>query len=150
MSDATHAQGRMSEPEEPHDVTRPTPHHHVNYLLIFGLLVALTVLTVLVALHRFESEAINLLLALAVACVKASLVALFFMHLKFEGKLIYSIFIVPLLLCVLLTVALIPDVLMNHPGDHTSSLKTFNDAKHLFMSAVGGEEANGSGGAQHH
>jgi hypothetical protein len=100
-------------------------------------------------LHRFESEAINLLLALLVACVKASLVALFFMHLKFEGKLIYTIFIVPLMLCVLLTVALVPDVLMNHPGDHTSSLKTFNEAKHLFMSAVGGEEANGSGGAHH-
>jgi cytochrome c oxidase subunit 4 len=118
----------MSEPEEPHGTTRAVPHHHVNYLLIFSLLVALTILTVLVALHRFESEAINLLLALLVACVKASLVALFFMHLKFEGKLIYTIFIVPLMLCVLLIVALIPDVLMNHPSDHTSSLKTFNDA----------------------
>ena len=149
MSDVTQPHGRISEPEEPHGVTEPTPHHHVNYLLIFGLLVVLTILTVLVALHRFESEAINLLLALAVACVKASLVALFFMHLKFEGKLIYTIFIVPLMLCVLLTVALIPDVLMTHPGDHTSSLKTFNDAKHLFMSAVGGEEANGSGEAHH-
>ena len=146
MSDVTQTHGRMSEPEEPHGVTEPTPHHHVNYFLIFGLLVVLTILTVLVAFHRFESEFVNLLLALAVASIKATLVALFFMHLKFEGKLIYTIFIVPLMLCVLLTVALIPDVLMTHPGDNTSSLKTFNDAKHLFMSAVGGEDAHGGGG----
>ena len=141
------AAGRMSEPEEPHGVTEPTPHHYVNYYAIFLALVVLTIVTVAVAFHRFESEAINLLVALLVATTKASLVALFFMHLKFEGKLIYMIFIVPLLLCVLLTVALIPDVLMTHPGDNTSSLKVFNDAKHLFMGAVGGEEAHGGGAA---
>ena len=45
------------------------------------------------------------------AVAAASLVALFFMHLKFEGKLIYVIFCVPLVLCVLLICALIPDVL---------------------------------------
>jgi cytochrome c oxidase subunit 4 len=150
MTEHSPAAGRMQEPEEPHGVTEPVPHHQVNYYLIFTLLVALTILTVLVAFHRFQSEAVNLMLALLVAAIKASLVALFFMHLKFEGKLIYTIFIVPLLLCVLLTVALIPDVLLNHPGDKTSSLKTFNDASHLFMSAVGGEEANGEHGVGGH
>ncbi len=150
MSETTEAHGRMSEPEEPHGTTVPAPHHHVNYFLIFAVLVALTILTVLVAFHRFQSEAINLLLALAIASAKALCVALFFMHLKFEGKLIYTIFIVPLLLCVLLTVALIPDVLLNHPGDNTSSLKTFNDASHLFMSAVGGEDASGEHGVGGH
>ena len=142
----TDTHDRMQEPEEPHGTTVPTPHHHVNYYLIFTVLVVLTILTVLVAFHRFQSEAINLLLALVIASAKALCVALFFMHLKFEGKLIYTIFIVPLLLCVLLTVALIPDVLLNHPGDHTSSLKTFNDASHLYMGAVGGEDANGEHG----
>ena len=151
MSDATNPPvSRITEPEEPHGVTEPTPHHYVNYYLIFALLVALTILTVLVAFHRFESEVVNLLLALLVAAIKASLVALFFMHLKFEGKLIYTIFIVPLMLCVLLTVALIPDVLLTHPSDHTSSLKTFNDASHLFMSAVGGEDASGEHGVGGH
>src|SRR3954471_14122052 len=138
------------EPEEPYGVSVPMPHHTVNYYAIFGALVVLTIVTVLVAFHRFHSEAINLLLAMIVAVSKATLVALFFMHLKFEGKLIYTIFIVPLMLCVLLTVALIPDVLLNHPSDHTSSLKTFNDASHLFMSAVGGEEANGEHGVGGH
>ena len=140
------AAGRMNEPEEPHGTTVPTPHHHVNYYAIFVTLVALTIVTVAVAFHRFESELVNLLLALLIASIKAMCVALFFMHLKFEGKLIYLIFIVPLLLCVLLTVALIPDVLLTHPDDKTSSLKTFNDAKVLYNEDGA---AHGTGGGGH-
>jgi len=100
----------MNEPEEPHGVSTPMPHHTVNYYYIFFALVILTIVTVLVAFHRFHSEVVNLLLALLVATVKATLVAMFFMHLKFEGKLIYLILIVPLLLCILLVCALIPDI----------------------------------------
>jgi cytochrome c oxidase subunit IV len=37
-------------------------------------------------------------------------VALFFMHLKFEGKLIFLILLVPVLLCIILVIALIPDI----------------------------------------
>jgi cytochrome c oxidase subunit 4 len=140
------AAGRMSEPEEPHGVTEPMPHHHVNYYAIFLTLVVLTIVTVAVAFYRFESEVVNLLLALLIASIKAMCVALFFMHLKFEGKLIYMIFIVPLLLCVLLTVALIPDVLLTHPDDKTSSLKTFNDAKVLYNEDGA---AHGTGGGGH-
>jgi cytochrome c oxidase subunit 4 len=102
--------GRMNEPEEPHGHTEPMPHHHVNYVMIFLVLVVLTIVTVAVALHRFESEMINLLLAMLVASIKASCVALYFMHLKFEGKLIYLILLVPLILCVILCCALIPDI----------------------------------------
>lgn len=109
------------EPEEPHDVSRPMPHHHVRYVLVFINLVILTVVTVLVAMHRFESEAVNVILALLVASVKASLVALFFMHLKFEGKLIYTIAIVPLILCVILCTALIPDIIHGHLFHQTTT-----------------------------
>src|SRR5215204_3013269 len=142
MSETTQPHGRMhGEPEEPHDVSRPTPHHKVNYYFIFFSLVILTIVTVLVAFHRFESELVNLLLALLVASIKATLVAMFFMHLKFEGKLIYLIFFVPLVLCVLLIVALIPDVLMTNPDlhPHSSSLHLFNSVSHLFQGAMGGE-----------
>jgi cytochrome c oxidase subunit 4 len=144
MSDShSPAAGRMSEPEEPHGVTEPTPHHHVNYYAIFAALVVLTIVTVAVAFVHIESELVKVLVALLIASIKASCVALFFMHLKFEGKLIYMIFIVPLLLCVLLTVALIPDVLRTHPGDNSSSLKTFNEPAVLF------KEAEGGGGGGH-
>ena len=118
--------GRMNEPEEPHGHTEAMPHHHVNYVMIFLVLVVLTVVTVAVALHRFEREWVNLLLAMLVASVKAACVALYFMHLKFEGKLIYLILLVPLILCVILCCALIPDIahalpfnrMAPYPGQH--------------------------------
>ena len=109
------AAGRMGEPEEPHGHTEPMPHHKVNYYMIFLVLVVLTVVTVAVALHRFHNELINLLLAMLVASVKAACVALYFMHLKFEGKLIYLILLVPLILCVILVAALIPDIVYSLP-----------------------------------
>ena len=139
MSDATTPAGRI--PEEPHGTTTFAKHHKVNYLFIFFSLVILTVVTVLVAMHRFHNEVVNLLLALLVATIKATLVAMFFMHLKFEGKLIYLIFFVPLVLCVLMIVALIPDILMNNPDTHphSSSLHLFNSVSHLFQGAMGGE-----------
>jgi caa(3)-type oxidase subunit IV len=84
--------------------------HKVNYILIFFTLVILTFVTVLIAMKRFDNEAVNVLLALLVATIKATFVARFFMHLKFEGKLIWSIFVVPLCLTVLIIFALIPDV----------------------------------------
>ena len=139
MSETTTGGHMHGEPEEPHGHTVPMPHHRVNYYGIFAALVVLTVLTVLVAFHRFQSEAVNLAVAIAVAAAKATLVAMFFMHLKFEGKLIYLIFIVPLTLCVVLTLALIPDVLMTVPGSNSSSLHLFNPVQHLFQAAMGAE-----------
>ena len=112
MDAPTHGLNRMGTAD-----TAPTPHHHVPYFLIFGLLVVLTVVTVAVAFIEIRSEIAKVLLALAIASVKASAVAFFFMHLKFEGKLIYLILIVPLLLCVLLVVALIPDIIYHTPFD---------------------------------
>ena len=99
------------EPEEPHGVTVPMPHHHVNYFAVFGTLVVLTIVTVAAAFIETDSELVKVLIALSIASVKAACVALFFMHLKFEGKLIYLILIVPLILCFLLVFALIPDVM---------------------------------------
>lgn len=69
--------------------------HHVDidkhvrgYLIVFGALLALTVITVAVSyLHLPLLPAV--LLALLIACTKGSLVALYFMHLIDERKLIY-------------------------------------------------------------
>ena len=104
------APSRMGEPEEPHAVSVPMPHHKVNYLGIFILLCLLTVVTVAVAFVHIEREIVKVLVALTIASIKAAAVALFFMHLKFEGKLIYLILLVPVFLCVVLVVSLIPDV----------------------------------------
>jgi cytochrome c oxidase subunit 4 len=124
MSTANPPAGRI--PEEPHGVTVPMPHHHVNYLAIFAVLVVLTIVTVSVAFLDIHNELVKVLLALFIASVKGICVAMFFMHLKFEGKLIYLIFIVPLILCVLIVVALIPDVLLTKPDSSSSSMHLFN------------------------
>jgi cytochrome c oxidase subunit 4 len=97
-------------PKEPHGHTVPEPHHKVNYFRIFLLLVALTVVTVVVAFVHIESELTKVLVALTIASIKAAFVALFFMHLKFEGKLIYLILLVPVFLSVVLVISLIPDI----------------------------------------
>jgi cytochrome c oxidase subunit 4 len=49
-----------------------------------GALLALTALTV--TSSRFDLGEWNVVVALAVACAKAALVALFFMHLKYENR----------------------------------------------------------------
>src|SRR5947209_949534 len=97
-------------PEEAHGVSEPHAEHKINYLMIFYTLVVLTIVTVAIAFKRFPNELVNVLLALLVASIKATFVARYFMHLKFEGKLIYCIFFIPLVLTVILIFALIPDV----------------------------------------
>ncbi len=64
--------------------------HVKTYFAIFGALMVLTVVTVAVSyLHLTVGPAV--LLALIVATIKGSLVAMFFMHLKGERKLIYYV-----------------------------------------------------------
>ena len=92
-----------------HDQSRSTPHHSVNYPVIFVTLIALTAVTVVMAAVRFNNELVNVLLALLIASVKAMFVAVYFMHLKFEGKLIYLILFIPISLCLCLIAALVPD-----------------------------------------
>ena len=132
---------RFPKPEHAH--TEPMPHHEVPYVMVFFALVGLTIITVAVAMKRFHPELINVLIALAVASVKGSLVALYFMHLKFEGKLIYLIFIVPLALCVLLVMALIPDVVMTGHDSKSASLHLFNEVP---SSGTDASPAHGGGG----
>ncbi len=75
---------------------------HVRlYIGIFAALGVLTVVTVLVSfLHigAADSHTGNMLLGMAIALVKASLVAAIFMHLKWERKIIY----ITLIICVVL------------------------------------------------
>ena len=61
-----------------------------GYMVVFVTLLALTAVTVGVSyLHLEVHEAV--LVALAIACFKASLVALYFMHLISEEKVIFIV-----------------------------------------------------------
>jgi cytochrome c oxidase subunit 4 len=68
----------------------------------------LTVITVGVSYIHFG--VFNIVVALAVASIKASLVALFFMHLKYEDKLTWVFAIYPLCLLALLIGLSVSDV----------------------------------------
>ncbi len=62
--------------------------HVKTYFMVFGALMVLTVVTVGVAyLHLPVHQTI--VIALLIATIKGSLVALFFMHLNHERKIIY-------------------------------------------------------------
>lgn len=74
--------------------------HVRTYLVVFAALAALTVVTVVISyIHLPTSQAIAL--ALMVATVKASLVALYFMHLISEKKVIYVMLILAAMFFVL-------------------------------------------------
>lgn len=60
------------------------------YLTIFGALAVLTVVTVLISRVHFDRP-LAIFIALAIATVKATLVAGFFMHLLHERKFIFGV-----------------------------------------------------------
>ncbi len=62
-----------------------------RYLIVFGALMAGTILTVLASYIDFGHPSVNIGIALLIASVKAFLVAGYFMHLISERKMIYSL-----------------------------------------------------------
>ena len=68
--------------------------HVVDLRVLLGVFAALMVLTaVTVAVSYFDFGKLNLLVAMGVATVKAALVALYFMHLKYDRKIYAIIFV---------------------------------------------------------
>lgn len=75
-------------------------HDHVmSYKFLSGILLALLCLTALtVYAAQFHFGAWNTAIALAIASSKGSLVAAFFMHLKYENRAVLWTFLVTLLM----------------------------------------------------
>jgi cytochrome c oxidase subunit 4 len=65
--------------------------HVKTYILVFVALLVGTIITVGLNAVHFESLAVTISIALFVACIKAFLVAGFFMHLISEKKAIYAV-----------------------------------------------------------
>lgn len=78
--------------------------HHVTsykpYFIVWVVLMILTAVTVYVSYLDFGT--LNIVIAMVVASIKATAVALFFMHLKFEDKITWLFAIFPLGLLFLL------------------------------------------------
>jgi cytochrome c oxidase subunit 4 len=76
---------------DPSNVINPEhAEHHVvqpiTYIIVFGTLLLGTLLTVVAA--DFDLGVLNPVIALAIASTKAVIVILFFMHVKWQSKLI--------------------------------------------------------------
>lgn len=71
---------RSDHAEEPHIVRPPV------YLAIFLILLVLTALTT--GMSFIDLGVFNTVIALAIACLKASLVVLFFMHIRYSSRLL--------------------------------------------------------------
>ncbi len=83
---------------------------HPGYMAIFWWLLVLTIAEVVYANLTLPKLAMGGGLV-AMALAKAALVALFFMHLKFEKRTLGLIALTPLVICVLLVFALLPDAM---------------------------------------
>jgi len=84
-------------------------HKEPNYMAIFYLLAALTALEIGVVFVPI-AKLITAIALIGMALVKAALVALYFMHLKYEKRTLGIIALTPLILCTLLIVSLLPDL----------------------------------------
>ena len=79
------------------------------YAGVWASLVVLTAITVLVSYVNLG--VMNVVVALLIASVKVSLVALFFMHLKFESRLVWMFALVPIIFLVLIVGGTLSDTL---------------------------------------
>ena len=121
-------------------------HGHITpvpvYIAIFGILMVLTVLTVLVSYMGLGKASIYV--AMAVALVKATLVAGWFMHLKYDSKfnvLIFALSILFMLIFFTITMSdlayrnlIIPET-DNHTVRHEEEAKA-KETKRLEVEAL--------------
>jgi cytochrome c oxidase subunit IV len=83
-------------------------HKHPNYMNIFWVLLVLTVVELIVVFLPFGKFTNGTMLC-ALALAKAAIVAMYFMHLRFELRTLAMIAITPLVIATLLLFVLMPD-----------------------------------------
>jgi cytochrome c oxidase subunit IV len=101
--------------------------HGPSYMAIFWYLAVLTVIEIAVIFLPIAKLAIGVLLV-ALASAKATLVALYFMHLRLETKTLGYIALTPVLIGTLLVLVLLPDSL--HAPHQTADTKKIEAPKH--------------------
>ena len=86
-----HAHSTTADANDPANVTNPEHEEHhivtpIQYTMVFGTLLFFTLVTLLVA--YVDLGWLNPVVALGIACFKAVIVILFFMHAKYQSRLI--------------------------------------------------------------
>jgi cytochrome c oxidase subunit IV len=101
--------------------------HGPSYMAIFWYLAVLTVIEIAVIFLPIAKLAIGVMLV-TLACAKAALVALYFMHLRLETKTLGYIALTPVVIGALLVLVLLPDSL--HAPHQTADTKKIEAPKH--------------------
>ena len=86
-----------------------TAHSTSAYIKVFYVLLVLTIVEVAIVYLGLPKILLAALLVIA-AVWKASLVAMHFMHLKFEKRTLAVVALAPFVLCVFLILMLMPDI----------------------------------------
>ena len=81
---------------------------HPHYLLIFGGLTVLTVIELFIAGFAW-SKTLIIVVLLALAIWKAIMVALYFMHLRYEGNRLRIVVLAPLPLTIIIVIAVLTE-----------------------------------------
>lgn len=84
-------------------------HKHPPYVGIYFILVILTVLSIVISFLVHKKSAPPFVFT--ISTIKAILIALFYMHLKYEGRYVIALAIIPLIVFALVLFALMPDVI---------------------------------------
>lgn len=111
-----------------HAHTDHDKHEHGGpkvYAMIFGALIFLTVVTVAASYVHWGSGAANVIIAMLIASIKASLVALFFMHLRWDKPVNAVIFCSTLFFLGLFLIGTLTDTVSRDPTEPTN-LKSRN------------------------
>lgn len=92
-------------------------HPHVNYMKIFWTLLFLTVAEYFYAMLTQSHFGLLVVGLMTLALIKATLVGLYFMHVKFEGKWIYALIVPACVLAMVVVLALVPDIARDRSQD---------------------------------
>ncbi|MBI1950605.1 MAG: cytochrome C oxidase subunit IV family protein [Acidobacteria bacterium] len=90
--------------------TKTNDHAEPNYWMVWLALAVLTVIELYVA-RVPDAKAFVIVSLCALALAKAALVAMYFMHLKFEKYALMLIVLSPLVLSAVIYVGLVPDAI---------------------------------------
>ncbi len=117
-------------------------HHHVSSSQMFvNVLLALLVLTVItVGASRFDFGSANLLIAMLIASVKASLVIAFFMHVKWDTAINKIVFLGSFLFLSLLFIFTLADQATRKYDDQSLLLKTPVDKQWVHPKTLAGKQ----------
>jgi cytochrome c oxidase subunit IV len=106
-------------------------HHHVSSsAMFFGVLMTLLVLTIVtVAASRFDFGSANMLIAMAIASVKASLVIAIFMHVKWDTAINKIVFLSSFLFLSLLFIFTLADLATRRMDHEMHTVRTPVDSE---------------------